>query len=337
MDFENDAEYQELVQARRDLLKRRKAEQDALDAEASQEGPGFLSRMALGLGAGYAASQAGGNAGQMVNEIYEGNRKEEEARRQARIKAIEGVDNTLKGVTDLWKARTKTVFDEAKEKDRRKWEEERDKKKFDHDKEMAKTKADAKAPEKAHEYASTLRKEYIGLPTTKATQDTAASIERIRQSYDNPSAAGDLALIFNYMKMLDPGSTVREGEFANAQNAAGIPDRIRNQYNKVMSGERLGDGQRTDFATQAERQYQAQLNAQKTFMDQYTQLAGKYGVEPSQVLFEFPQPRSYERPQQPGGGVNLGPAEAVAEDGAPPLSFEQFRAMKRSGQLRWQR
>lgn len=335
MDYENDAEYQELVQARRDLLKRRKAEQDALDAEAAQDGPGFLSKLALGLGAGYSASQAGGNAGQMVNEIYEGNRKEEEARRQARIKAIEGVDGTLRGVTDLWKARSKTAADEAKELGRRKWEEERDKKKFDHEKEMAKAKTDAKAPEKAHEYASTLRKEYIGLPTTKATQDTSASIQRVRQSYDNPSAAGDLALIFNYMKMLDPGSTVREGEFANAQNAAGIPDRIKNQYNKLMSGERLGDDQRRDFATQAERQYQAQLNSQKTFMDQYTQLAGKYGVDPSQVLFEFPQPRSYEQPQQQGGGMNIGTQEATAD--APPISFEQYRAMKRAGQLRWQR
>jgi len=39
--------------------------------------------------------------------------------------------------------------------------------------------------------------------------------------------------------MLDPGSVVRESEFATAQNAAGVPDQVRNMYNKVLSGTRL--------------------------------------------------------------------------------------------------
>jgi len=34
------------------------------------------------------------------------------------------------------------------------------------------------------------------------------------------------------MKILDPGSVVREGEFATAQNSAGIPERIRAKYNR---------------------------------------------------------------------------------------------------------
>ena len=38
-----------------------------------------------------------------------------------------------------------------------------------------------------------------------------------------PDAAGDMALIFSYMKMLDPNSTVREGEYATAQDAGSIP------------------------------------------------------------------------------------------------------------------
>ena len=41
-----------------------------------------------------------------------------------------------------------------------------------------------------------------------------------------PSGASDIALLYGYMKVLDPGSTVREGEFATASNAGGIPDKI---------------------------------------------------------------------------------------------------------------
>jgi hypothetical protein len=61
------------------------------------------------------------------------------------------------------------------------------------------------------------------------------------------SAAGDISFIYQYMKMLDPGSVVREGEFATAQNAAGVPDRILNVYNRALRGERLNPKQRQDF------------------------------------------------------------------------------------------
>src|SRR3990167_7070520 len=43
------------------------------------------------------------------------------------------------------------------------------------------------------------------------------------------TAAGDMSLIFGIMKMLDSNSTVREGEYATAQNAGSIPDRVRAQ------------------------------------------------------------------------------------------------------------
>lgn len=84
------------------------------------------------------------------------------------------------------------------------------------------------------------------------------SFKRIQSVAKNPSAAGDLALIFNYMKLLDPGSVVRESEFATAQNAAGVPDRVRNTYNRVLSGERLAPEQRADFVGQADNLFTAQ-------------------------------------------------------------------------------
>lgn len=55
--------------------------------------------------------------------------------------------------------------------------------------------------------------------------------------------ASQISLVFSYMKALDPTSTVREGEFATVQNAAGVPEQIRNQYNKVMSGNFLTSDQ----------------------------------------------------------------------------------------------
>lgn len=91
-----------------------------------------------------------------------------------------------------------------------------------------------------------------------------------------PSAPNDLAMIFAYMKMLDPGSVVREQEFANAQNAAGVPDQVRNAWNKMLSGERLNENQRREFlssarqvASLAQSQITSQIRQQQSTADQY--------------------------------------------------------------------
>jgi hypothetical protein len=65
------------------------------------------------------------------------------------------------------------------------------------------------------------------------------------------TAAGDISFIFQYMKMLDPTSVVREGEFATAQNAAGIPDQVMNLYNRAIQGTRLNPQQREQFLATA--------------------------------------------------------------------------------------
>lgn len=111
--------------------------------------------------------------------------------------------------------------------------------------------------------------------------------ERIQRSSQAPSAAGDLSLIFNYMKLLDPGSVVREGEFATAQNAAGIPDRIRNAYNRAINGERLNPDQRTDFLSQADRLYDGALTGQQKLEQQYTDFSTSFGVDPKNVITDY--------------------------------------------------
>jgi hypothetical protein len=171
--------------------------------------------------------------------------------------------------------------------------------------------------------AGNLRKEWTGLPTTKATQDVAQSIERVRNAYANPSPAGDVSLIYSFMKMNDPGSTVREGEFATAQNAAGVPERIRAAWNKAISGERLTEEQRTDFAQQAERMYGGQVTAQKTIDQQYAALAGKYGVDPSVILMKFPEPRELKvaikkEQEEPGFFAKLFGAKTAQAAGPSP-------------------
>lgn len=133
-----------------------------------------------------------------------------------------------------------------------------------------------------------LRDEYVG--QTKDFKTIQSAWRSIKTSGGEPSAAGDMSLIFGYMKLLDPGSTVREGEYANAQNAGGVPDRVIASYNKIINGQILSDSQRKDFIGQAKKQYDSRLGEYSGLKKSYTQLAKEYGLEPKRVVVEFDIP-----------------------------------------------
>ena len=113
---------------------------------------------------------------------------------------------------------------------------------------------------------------------SKTFVETRAAYERVKASADKPNAAGDLALIFNYMKILDPGSVVRESEFRAAAKAGAFGEIIEAQINKVLTGEMLADSQRKNFVDRAERLYRSQERLQKTLEDRYNRIATAEGL-----------------------------------------------------------
>jgi len=94
-------------------------------------------------------------------------------------------------------------------------------------------------------------------------------------------------LIFNFMKMLDPGSVVRESEFATAQNAGGVDDRVRASYNKVLRGERLSKRQRGDFMKRSSSLMDAALIGYDRSVVSYRKLAKTAGLDPSRVVIDL--------------------------------------------------
>lgn len=141
-----------------------------------------------------------------------------------------------------------------------------------------------------------LRKELTGNPITKRTLELQSSYDNIRSALGGkPSPAGDIAGIYNFMRMNDPGSTVREGEYATAQNAAGVPDQIRNLYNKLTAGERLNPNQRKDFLNQAEKLYGSQYEKQLLVNRDLEEVAKQTGINPkliyAGVRFKAPPPK----------------------------------------------
>jgi hypothetical protein len=133
-----------------------------------------------------------------------------------------------------------------------------------------------------------LRGEFVDL--SKTFRDVRDSFARVEESAKEPSAAGDIALIFNYMKMLDPASVVRESEFATAQNAAGVPDRIRVQYNKLVKGEKLAPNTRQDFVNRAKQLFNRQNKQHENRKKTFTGLANRFGLNPQNVVIPLEDP-----------------------------------------------
>lgn len=167
--------------------------------------------------------------------------------------------------------------------------------------------------DKRPEAESKFRKEYND--QTKPYQEVKSAYNRVLASED--TAVGDLSLIFGYMKMLDPGSVVREGEFATAQNAAGVPERIQNIYNKVVSGERLNAGQRKSFKGQADKLYKAAGEQETVVRQGIERIAKGYGLN-TQNIFYTPTETA-----PTGGGTVPTPAVAGGRGNVNPPAAGQ--------------
>ena len=133
---------------------------------------------------------------------------------------------------------------------------------------------------------TSLRKEFNLLPDVKAFNDVASSYDVISDiaNRKQPSPQDDLSLIYSYVKMLDPESVVREGEFATAENSASVPDRIRNAYNKVIEGTRLNSDQRRQYSNAAKGIYESRSRRYNDLVSEYSDYARDAGLDPKEVF-----------------------------------------------------
>jgi len=137
---------------------------------------------------------------------------------------------------------------------------------------------------KAFSNEGDLRKEFTA--QVKPFIELSQAYQKIETAAKNSSPAGDIALVYGFMKVLDPGSVVREGEFATAQNAGSVPESVRNMYNRAMSGERLGENTRLDFLNQARNIIESQRQISGDLVKRYTDIATRSKLSPEQVVFD---------------------------------------------------
>ncbi|MGI9484345.1 MAG: hypothetical protein ACR2RF_00365 [Geminicoccaceae bacterium] len=177
------------------------------------------------------------------------------------------------------------------------------------------------APKKSD--IASFRKEFSALSRDFIT--ARGGLEKVREAAKVDTGAGDVSLIFGFFKTIDPGSTIREGEFATAENTASVPDRVRNIYNRAKTGERLSPQQRADFAAASESQFQPLLNQQLERETQFTDIARRTGFDPRNVIPDFIGPL---RPKTDTGGQASDQGSATPDLGQfSGMSVEQLRGV----------
>jgi hypothetical protein len=137
---------------------------------------------------------------------------------------------------------------------------------------------------KGFQNEETLRREFTA--TMDPYVKLAQAYRKIETAATNPSGAGDISLIFGYMKILDPGSTVMQGEQADARNAGNVPETVRAFYNRALTGERLDPKVRSDFLGQARNLVESQRALSDDVVERYKSLATEYGLKPERVTFD---------------------------------------------------
>jgi len=116
-------------------------------------------------------------------------------------------------------------------------------------------------------------------PIYKDFSDMQSAYGQVVSSLKQGTPIGDVAGATKVMKLLDPGSVVRESELGIAMAAAGRMDRLQNYFSNMMSGQKLTPTQRDDFQSLSNELYAAAGQAYNKKRTEYEQFGNAYGFK----------------------------------------------------------
>jgi hypothetical protein len=138
--------------------------------------------------------------------------------------------------------------------------------------------------QKGFDNEMTLKKSFAAEPVYKAYGEMQSAYGQINDSLKAASPAGDLAAATKFMKLLDPGSVVRESELGMAMAASGALDRAVNYAQLRMSGQKLTPTQREDFSKLSRELFSTATTAYNTKRGEFEQMGTAYGLDANRAL-----------------------------------------------------
>jgi hypothetical protein len=133
--------------------------------------------------------------------------------------------------------------------------------------------------QKGFENEMSLGKAFRNEPIYKDYSDMKTAYSQVLTSLTQGTPIGDVAGATKIMKLLDPGSVVRESELGIAMAAAGRMDRLSNYFSMWKSGEKLTPTQREDFKALANELYAAAAQSYNNKRKEYEGFGSSYGFK----------------------------------------------------------
>ena len=128
------------------------------------------------------------------------------------------------------------------------------------------------------------KKTFMSEPIYKDFNDMKSAYGQVLTALDQGNPIGDVAGATKVMKLLDPGSVVRESELGIAMAASGRMDRLKNYFSMWSSGEKLTPTQRDDFKQLSTELYSAAAQAYNQKRGEYIDFGESAGVTLDKAL-----------------------------------------------------
>ena len=151
-------------------------------------------------------------------------------------------------------------------------------------------------------------------------QESQRQFQTMTKLANDATGASDVALGFAFFKTIDPTSTVREGEFAQAASSMGLSARTVAALEKLDSGQKFSPQLRKDLLAAAGHAYDLQKRDIEGMVERETAFAQRYGINPDDIvrnpIVDMPAPP----PRQPLVSGMLGVIRGAGQPsaGLPP-------------------
>ena len=133
------------------------------------------------------------------------------------------------------------------------------------------------------------RKEFNALPQVDSVIESNKFYNEITElvasQQTNPDGPADIAILFNYMKMIDPESVVRESEGVMLRDASNLPSSLVARWKHITStGETLPNSVRLNVQKATEVIMAQRVKTYDTLYDQYSKIAADSGFDVDRTM-----------------------------------------------------
>lgn len=152
-----------------------------------------------------------------------------------------------------------------------------------------------------------LRREFNSLPEVKEFGAFDANYQGLLKAARNHNGVGGTTAIFSFMKLIDPGVAVMEGDVDRIKAAGGPAAQFAGLYERAISGAPIPKSVIDDMVKQAGELHSIRANQVRSLERQYGGIAQQSGADPTRVVV----------PRGSGGSFDLTTPAETAPRAAP--------------------